>query len=156
MKRSTKIILSVFAVLAVLVVIGAGMAAFYVRKHADGWLEQGQERVHEGQAAGEGTDSVGCVNQAMDEYREDTGPISALSMRLWLGGCLQTARVDASICPELDADSTLGRVGELIAARSAFCARHRLAADQGCQQLAQAVEEFCFIPDEAPTDSTQP
>lgn len=144
MQRSTRIILIVFAVLAVLVIIGAALAVRYVARNADGWMEQGKGQVAAGQAAGAELDSAGCVAQVMADYRRDTGPISAVSVRLWLDGCLKTAEVDAGICPEMKADSTLGRVGELIAWRQAFCTRHGLAADQNCQQIAVGVEEFCF------------
>lgn len=144
MQRTTKIILIVFAVLAVLVMIGAALAVWFVARNADGWVEQGKGRMEAGQVAGAALDSAGCVAQATADYKRDTGPISAVAVRLWLDGCLKTAEVDAGICPEMKADSTLGRVGELIAWRQAFCTQHGLAADQNCQQIAVGVEEFCF------------
>lgn len=144
MKRNTKIILSIFTALALLVVVAAGLAVWFVARNADGWLEQGKGRMEAGQAAGAALDSAGCVDRALADYKRDAGPISAVSVRLWLDGCLQTAEVDAGICPEMKADNTLGRMGELIAWRQTFCARHGLATDQNCQQLAAGVEEFCF------------
>jgi len=144
MQRSTRIILIVFAVLAVLVMIGAASAVWFVARNADGWVEQGKGRMEAGQVAGAALDSAGCVAQAMADYKRDTGPISAVAVRLWLDGCLQTAEVDTGICPELKANTTLRRVGELIAWRQTFCARHGLATDQNCQQLTVGIEEFCF------------
>ena len=154
MQRSTKIILIVFAVLALLLMIGAALAVWFVARNAEGWLEQGKSRMEAGQAAGAELDSAGCVERAMADYKRDTGPISAVAVRLWLDGCLKTAEVDAGICPEMKADSTLARVGELIAWRQAFCTRHGLAADQNCQQLAVGIEEFCYGPVDAPADDS--
>lgn len=156
MQRTTKIILIVFAVLALLVMIGAALLVWYVARNADGWMDQGKGRVEAGQAAGAELDSAGCVAQVMADYKRDTGPISALSARLWLDGCLETAEVDAGICPELKADSTLARVGELIAWRQALCARHGLSTDQNCPQIAVGIEEFCYGPYDTPDEDTSP
>jgi hypothetical protein len=143
MKRSTKIILSIFGVLAVLTVAGAGLAVWFIANNAERWAGQAKDRMQEGRDAGANLDSSGCVDATMARYRKDTGPISAIGERLWLTGCLDTATVDASICPESTAESITGRVGEMIAQRAAFCVKHGVAGDSDCQQLAMAVEEFC-------------
>lgn len=152
MQRSTRIILIVFAVLAMLVIIGAALAVRYVARNADGWMEQGKGQVAAGQAAGAELDSAGCVAQVMADYKRDTGPISALSARLWLDGCLQTAELETGICPEMTGDTTLKRVGEVIAWRQTFCNRHGLPTDQGCPQIALGIEEFCYGPYDAPAE----
>lgn len=146
MKRSTRIILSIFGVLAVLTVAGAGLAVWFVSNNAERWLGQAEDRMQEGRDAGANLDSSGCVDATMARYRKDTGPISAIGERLWLTGCLDTATVDASICPESTAESITGRIGELIAQRAAFCVKHGVPGDQDCQQLAEAVEELCNEP----------
>jgi hypothetical protein len=144
MKRSTKIILSVFAALAVLMAIGMGLAAWFVANNAERWAQSGRDKMDAGRAAGASLDSRGCVDRAMAEYRKDTGPIMALAQRFWLSGCLETAKPEYDICPTIKGESVAGRIGELIASRTAFCARHDLTADQNCQQMAEAVESFCF------------
>lgn len=143
MKRSTKIVLSIFGVLAVLTVLGAWLAVSFIADNAERWAGQAKDKMAEGRTAGATLDSGGCVKAAMARYREDTGPISALAERLWLTGCLETATPDTGICPESTAESITGRIGELIAQRAAFCVKHGVPGDQDCQQLAQAVEEFC-------------
>lgn len=143
MKRSTKIILSIFGVLAVLTVVGAGLAVWFVANNAERWAGQAKNKMEEGRSAGADLDSSGCVDATMARYRKDPGPISAIGERLWLTGCLDTATADTSTCPESTAESFTGRVGEMIAQRAAFCVKHGVAGDSDCQQLAMAVEEFC-------------
>lgn len=144
MQRSTKILLLVLGVIVVLGLTAIGVAALFIVRNADGWVDRGRERMVAGREAGATLDSRGCVDRTIAEYRKDRGPISAISQRIWLTGCLETAAPDDSICPQIDAESTLGAVGQLLAARNAFCVRHDLGGDQGCQQLAEGIESFCF------------
>lgn len=144
MQRNTKILL---LVLGTIVFLGVGailVAAVFVVRNADGWVDRGHQRMEAGRDAGAALDSQGCVDRALGEYRKDRGPITAIAQRIWLTGCLETATPNAAICPKIDAESTLGAVGQLLAARNAFCVRHGLASDQGCQQLAEGIESFCF------------
>lgn len=144
MQRSTKILLIVLGLIVVLGVAAIVIAALFVVRNADGWADRGRQRMEAGREAGATLDSQGCVDRAIAEYRNDRGPISAISQRIWLTGCLETATPNDAICPTIDAESTLGAVGQLLAARNAFCVRHGLAGDQGCQQLAEGIESFCF------------
>jgi len=157
MKRNTKILIIVLSVIVLLGLVTIALIGWYVARNADGWIDRGRARVEEGRKAGASLDSVGCVDRAIGEYRGKVNPISAISQRIWLTGCLQTAEQNVEVCPKIEAESTLGAVAELLAARNAFCAKHGLAADQGCQQLAEAVEQFCFPSDAsqaAPADAT--
>ncbi|TXI79924.1 MAG: hypothetical protein E6Q44_08450 [Flavobacteriales bacterium] len=144
MQRSTRIVLVVLGVIVVLGLAAIGAVTWFIARNADGWVDRGRKQMEEGRAAGAMLDSRGCVDRAIADYREDTGPISAIAQRVWLTGCLETATPERAVCPTLKADTTLEGVGELLAARAAFCARHGLPGDQGCQQLAEAVEAFCF------------
>lgn len=144
MQRNTKILL---LVLGAIVFLGVGailVAAVFVVRNADGWVDRGRQRMEAGRDAGAALDSQSCVDRALGEYRKDRGPITAIAQRIWLTGCLETATPNAAICPKIDAESTLGAVGQLLAARNAFCVHHGLAGDQGCQQLAEGIESFCF------------
>jgi hypothetical protein len=144
MQRNTKILL---LVLGLIVFLGVGailVAALFIVRNADGWVDRGRERMIAGREAGATLDSQGCVDRSIAEYRKSRGPISAISQRIWLTGCLETAEPNGAICPDIDAESTLGAVGQLLAARNAFCVRHGLGGDQGCQQLAEGIESFCF------------
>jgi hypothetical protein len=144
MQRNTKILL---LALGAIVFLGVGailVAAVFVVRNADGWVDRGRQRMEAGREAGAALDSQGCVDRALGEYRKDRGPFSAIGQRIWLTGCLETATPNDAICPTIDAESTLGAVGQLLAARNAFCVRHGLAGDQGCQQLAEGIESFCF------------
>jgi hypothetical protein len=144
MQRNTKILL---LVLGAIVFLGVGailVAAVFVVRNADGWVDRGRQRMEAGREAGAALDSQGCVDRALGEYRKDRGPLSAIGQRIWLTGCLETATPNDAICPTIDAESTLGAVGQLLAARNAFCVRHGLGGDQGCQQLAEGIESFCF------------
>ena len=144
MQRNTKILLLVLGLSFVLGMAVIAIVALYVVRNADGWLDRGRQRMEDGRSAGAELDSRGCVDRAIGEYRKRRGPITAISQRIWLTGCLETAEPNDAICPKIEAESTLGAVGELLAARSAFCAGHGLAGDQGCQQLAEGIESFCF------------
>ncbi len=144
MQRNTKILL---LVLGIIVFLGVGailVAALFIVRNADGWVDRGRERMVAGREAGATLDSQGCVDRTIAEYRRNRGPIAAISHRIWLTGCLETAAPNDSICPQINAESTLGAVGQLLAARNAFCVRHGLGGDQGCQQLAEGIESFCF------------
>jgi hypothetical protein len=144
MQRNTKIILSVIIGVFLLIMLAIGGVVWYVAQNAGGWLERGKEREAEGRAAGESLDSRGCVDRAVADYRKDRGPISSLSHRLWLKGCLQTAEADHSFCPEITADGAFDQVREILAAQTAFCESRGLGRDQNCQQLAEEAHEFCF------------
>jgi hypothetical protein len=144
MQRSTKILLLVLGLIVVLGLAAIAIVAVFVVRNADDWADRGRQRMEAGREAGATLDSQGCVDRAVAEYRKSRGPISAISQRIWLTGCLETATPNDAICPKIEAESTLRAVGELLAARNAFCARHGLAADQGCQQLAEGIESFCF------------
>lgn len=144
MQRNTRIILSVIIGVFLLIMLATGGAVWYVAQNAEGWLEHGKEREAEGRAAGESMDSRGCVDRAVADYRKDRGPISALSRRLWLKGCLETAEEDYSFCPKITAEGTFDQVREVLAAQSAFCETRGLGSDQNCQQLVEEVHDFCF------------
>jgi hypothetical protein len=144
MQRNTRILLLVLGLIVVLGLTAIGVGALFVVRNADGWVDRGRQRMEDGRSAGAALDSRGCVDRTIGEYRDDRGPITAISQRIWLSGCLQTAEPEYAICPDIKADSTLGAVAGVLAARNAFCARHGLAGDQGCLQLAEAVEGFCF------------
>jgi hypothetical protein len=144
MQRNTKIILSVIIGVFLLIMLAIGGVAWYVAQNAEGWLERGKEREAEGRTAGESMNSRGCVDRAVADYRKDRGPISVLSHRLWLKGCLQTAEADHSFCPEITADGAFGQVREILAAQTAFCESRGLGNDQNCQQLAEEAHAFCF------------
>jgi hypothetical protein len=144
MQRNTKILLLVLGLIVLLGLIVIAVAVLFVARNADGWVDRGRQRMEDGRSAGATLDSRGCVDRTIGEYRKSRGPITAISQRIWLTGCLQTAEPEYAICPDIKADSTLGAVGELLASRNAFCARQGLAGDQGCLQLAEAIEGFCF------------
>jgi hypothetical protein len=144
MQRSTKIILGALGGVVLLGILAIGGAAWYVSRNAEGWLEQGKAREDAGREAGAALDSRGCVEQAVAGYRKERGPISAISHRLWLKGCLETAEPDVSICPVIRSEGTFDQVREVLAAQTAFCREHDLGADQNCQHLADEVFEFCF------------
>lgn len=144
MQRNTKIILSVIVGVFLLIMLGIGGVVWYVAQNAEGWLERGKEREAEGRTAGESMNSRGCVDRAVADYRKDRGPISVLSHRLWLKGCLQTAEEDYSFCPKITAEGTFDQVREVLAAQTAFCETRGLGNDQNCQQLAEQAQEFCF------------
>jgi hypothetical protein len=144
MQRNTKIILSVIIGVFLLIMLAIGGVVWYVAQNAEGWLERGKERETEGRTAGESMNSRGCVDRAVADYRKDRGPISSLSHRLWLKGCLQTAEADHSFCPEITADGAFDQVREILAAQTAFCESRGLGNDQNCQQLAEEAHAFCF------------
>ncbi len=144
MQRSTKIILGFIGGVVLLAVVAIGVGAWYVARNAEGWLEQGQQREEAGRTAGASLDSRGCVTEAVEGYRKKRGPISAVSQRIWLKGCLQTAEPDVSICPVIRSEGAIDQVRELLAAQQAFCREHGLAGDQNCQHLVDEVIEFCF------------
>lgn len=144
MQRSTRIVLIIVGVVALLGLAVIGAVLWFVARNAEGWVDRGRARMEQGREAGATLDSRGCVDHAVAEYRKDTGPISAIAQRVWLSGCLQTAKSERSICPTIESDSTLGAVGELLAARAAFCVRHGFPGDRNCEQLAEGIEAFCF------------
>lgn len=144
MQRNTKIILSVIVGVFLLIMLGIGGVVWYVAQNAEGWLERGKEREAEGRTAGESMNSRGCVDRAFADYGKERGPISVLSHRLWLKGCLETAEEDDSFCPRITSEGAFDQVRELLAAQSALCESRGLGRDQNCQQLVEEVHEFCF------------
>jgi hypothetical protein len=144
MQRSTKIILGFIGGAVLLGMMAVGIGAWYVARNAEGWVARGEAREAEGRTAGASLDSRGCVTQAAAGYRKERGPISAISHRLWLKGCLKTAAPDTSICPTIRSEGAFDQVREFLAAQKAFCNEHGLGSDQNCQHLADEVIEFCF------------
>jgi hypothetical protein len=144
MQRSTKIILGIVGGVFLLGILALGIGAWYVARNAESWVAKGEQREAEGRAAGASLDSGACVQQAAAAYRKERGPISALSQRLWLKGCLHTAEPDRSFCPTIRSEGTFDQVREVLAAQKAFCNEHGLGNDQNCQHLVDEVIEFCF------------
>ena len=120
---------------------------YWWHNHSTDLLEAGKTAIGEGEAAGRQLDEGACIVLAIDRHKADWNltMASAVRINLWLGGCLETSRVQERFCDGVpDKDDVLA--AGLWAASS--CARHGLS-DSYCGNLFSTVARYCASPNRA-------
>ena len=145
MQRITKVILGVVGLGAVLGVL-AGAGILWLSRRIGPTLRDSAKAAHsEGQRAGAALDDSACVAASLDRLRTGNPDSVALLLRenLWVVGCLETSRLNDSLCQAVPSPSAPVQVG-LWAARRC----DELGIDgHGCGVLLQRVADYCSSPE---------
>jgi len=129
--------------------IGSFIAmALWFRSHGDELMAQGQADQAAGAKAGAALMDGQCVDGALADYAKDRGMFNAVEARLWLTGCLGTARATQGFCTGVPPESEIIRSATW---RVAQCDAHHLGGDSTCPNILAEVQKHCDAGGSKPT-----
>lgn len=134
-------VLLVVGVLLVLLVLGAGVAIFFLaRTYGPGLVEAGKQTYEEGVEYGRRTDQEGCLNEAVARHARAEGLTDMVKNTVFMRSCLEASRPTPGFC-----DGVPGRLEFMksIGWQQQQCRRYGLTQEQQCGQLFQQVQQFC-------------
>ena len=140
MPKWAKILLILAGVL-VLLIIGVVVATVYVwNTKGKQFLEQTMKTREDGREYGKKSDNAACVTEGLVRYKKDSSFTGIVNAKSFLTGCLQTSRPTPNFCEgvprRLDfSDSARWRIEQ--------CKKNDLGEDSNCQQIFDAVQEYC-------------
>ena len=136
-------VLLVVGVLLVLLVVGAGVALYFLaRAYGPGLLEAGKQTYGEGVEYGRRTDDEGCLNEAVARQARADGFAELIKNNVFMRACLEASRPTPGFC---DAVPRQTEFMKAIAWQQQQCQRYGLSAEQQCGQLFGQVQQFCEL-----------
>lgn len=145
MKRITKVILGVVG-LGVLLGALAAAGVQWLLRSVGPTLRDSAKAVHsQGQRAGAALDDSACVAASLDRLRTGApdGTAGLFRENLWLTGCLETSRLNDSLCQAVPSPSAPLQVGLWAAGR---CNELGIGGHE-CGTILQRVAEYCSSPE---------
>ena len=133
--------MKVLLILGVLLVVGAGVALFFLaRTYGPGLVEAGKQTYEEGVEYGRRTDQEGCLNEAVARQARADGFADMIKNNVFMRACLESSRATPGFC-----DGVPGRMEFMksIGWQQQQCRRYGLSQEQQCNQLFQQVQQFC-------------
>lgn len=142
------LIVAIAIVLLVVGVIGAG--AWWWMRNKEALINRAKEVVAEGKDFGSKTDNQGCVDEGVVRYKKDPGLTSVISTSIFLRTCLDSSRPTPGFCDSVPKKTEFMKTTEW---RMGQCRQHGMAGDSYCQNIFQAVQEYCEHPHANAEDS---
>lgn len=140
MSKTWVIVLSIIGGLFLIGIIAVGGIVYWVYQNKD-QLVQSLERVDkEAKEFGAKTNNEGCLQEALSRHKNDKSITGQISTNIFLGICLQESAPSPGFCDGIPAK------GEIIKSNNwklKKCSDAGLQNDQGCQQIMDAVQEYC-------------
>ena len=134
-------VLLILGVLLVLLMVGAGVAVFFLaRTYGPGLVEAGKQTYNEGVEYGRRTDNEGCLNEAVARQARAEGFADLIKNNVFMRACLEASRPTPGFC------DTVPRRTEFMKSigwQQQQCQRYGLSAEQQCSQLFGQVQQFC-------------
>ena len=93
----------------VLAAIGVFLVARYASKNQDRWIARSTEIRDAGLALGKSKRESDCVAESLDQYRGDRSIMSAIRVRIWLSGCLESSAVEHDFCTNVPPETEIAR-----------------------------------------------
>jgi hypothetical protein len=126
-------------------VLGLGLAGaiamvLWFRSHGDELIARGQAAQAAGAKAGAGLTDAQCVDGALANYARDRGLVGAVQARVWMAGCLGTARATEGFCNGTPAEDQIMASASW---RVAACDAHGLGGDSTCPNIMAEVQKHC-------------
>ena len=140
MKPVVKGLLIGCGVLFVAAVIAIIVAVQWFRANKDKIREQADQQRAEGREFGRTAATPACVAKAMELYRADSSLLREVRIRVWLGGCFESAAPDPALCTGVPPTSEIMRTVQW---RLSECSRLGLDGDKGCTRILQEVQRHC-------------
>ncbi len=135
-----KVLLIVFAILAVLLAVGVFLGIRWFQSQRGQLHEQGQQLMAEAREFGRGKEAKACMSEAFTRLRACDGFICEAKVNVFLKTCLDVAEVPPGFC-----DGVPRRDEIMATARWTIdqCTKYDLAGHQPCNRLMRAVQEHC-------------
>lgn len=135
-----KVVLGIILVGFVLLLVGAIIAARWVRTRADNLKKQGEALIAEAQEFGRGKDADACVVETLERLRACEGFICEAKAKVFLQKCLTTANVKPELCRGIPPQSEI-----MASARwqIAECERRGWGNNQRCMRTIGALQMYC-------------
>ena len=124
----------------VLGLVGVVAVVWWVRSYGPGMMESGKATIEEGEKAGATLADTQCVEGALARYATDRGLVGAVQARVWMNGCLGTARATDGFCQGVPPESEIMRSATWRVAR---CDAHHLGGDSTCPNILAEVQAHC-------------
>jgi hypothetical protein len=112
----------------------------WFRSHGDELRAQGKAAQAAGAKAGAALMDGQCVDAALADYAKDRGMFNAVQARVWLAGCLGTARPTEGFCTGVPPESEIMRSATWRVAR---CDAHHLGGDSTCPNILAEWQQHC-------------
>jgi hypothetical protein len=125
------------------VLLGVAFAVALVvwfRGHGDELMARGKAAQAAGAKAGTSLADAQCVDTALADYTRDRGLVGAVQARVWMSGCLGTARATEGFCTGTPAE---GQIMASATWRVAVCDAHGLGGDSTCPNILAEVQKHC-------------
>ena len=136
-------VLLVVGVLLVLLIVGAGVAVFFLaRTYGPGLVEAGQQTYNEGVEYGRRTDNEGCLNEAAARQARVEGLTDMVRNGIFMQTCLEASRPTAGFCDGVPRQTEFMKA---IAWQQQQCQRYGLPPEKQCSQLFSQVQQFCEL-----------
>jgi hypothetical protein len=140
MKPATRGLLIGCGSVALLGLAFAVAGVLWFRSHGDELMARGKAAQDAGTRAGTSLADAQCVDGALADYMRDRGLVGAVQARLWLTGCLGTARATEGFCNGTPAESQIMASATW---RVAACDAHGLGGDSTCPNILAEVQKHC-------------
>jgi hypothetical protein len=140
MSKTWAIVLSIIGGLFLLSIIAVGGIVYWVYQNKDKWTQSFEQVEKESKDFGAKTDNEGCLKEALSRHKNDKSITGQISTTIFLGTCLQKSAPSPGFCDGIPAK------GEIIKSNNwklKKCSDAGLQNDQGCQQILDAVQEYC-------------
>jgi hypothetical protein len=119
---------------------GAVAMVLWFRSHGDELMASGKAAKAAGAKAGATLTDAQCVDGALGNYAGDRGLVGAVQARVWMNGCLGTARATEGFCRGVPREAEIMRSATW---RVAGCDAHGLGGDSTCPNILAEVQKHC-------------
>ncbi len=137
MSKAWIIVLSIIGGLILLAIIAIGGVVYWVSQNKDRLIQTAERLPKEAKEFGSKTNNVGCLNEALSRHKRDKSITGQISTNVFLGICLKESDPSPGFCDGVPAK------GEIPNWAVKKCSDAGLQNDQGCQNLFNAVKEYC-------------
>ena len=134
-------VLLVVGVLLVLLLVGVGVAAYFVaRTYGPGLVEAGKQTYNEGVEYGRRSDNEGCLNEAVARHARAEGFTDMIKINVFMRACLEASRPTPGFCDDVPRQTEFMKAAGW---QQRQCQRYGLSPEKQCGQLFQQVQQFC-------------
>ena len=136
-------VLLIVGVLLVLLLVGVGVAAYFVaRTYGPGLVEAGKQTYNEGVEYGRRTDNEGCLNEAVARQARAEGFTDMIKINVFMRACLEASRPSLGFCDDVPRQTEFMKA---IAWQQRQCQHYGLPPEKQCGQLFGQVQQFCEL-----------
>ena len=140
MSKVWVIVLSIIGGLFLLAIIAIGGIVYWVTQNKDRWIHSAEQFGKEAKEFGAKTNNEGCLKEALSRHKGDKSITGRISTQIFLKVCLEESEPSPGFC---DGVPEKGEIIKSVNWTLKKCSDAGLQNDQGCQQIFNAVKEYC-------------